>query len=107
VGSYISTKKKWRGGEVKYIAFLEVCPENLDKFVENYKKRVSSKSTLKSLFPPHTIAKTTAGFTGFIIFESEDEVEIADYVTSYTLAGAKVKVYPIWAFTKGLEVLEK
>jgi len=95
------------GEEVKYIAFLEICPEKVDKFVETYETRVTSKKTVKFLFPPHTIAKTTEGFTGFTLFESNDEMELAEYVTDYTMAGARVKVYPIWEFAKGIKLLKK
>jgi hypothetical protein len=62
---------------------------------------------VKSLFSPHTIAKTTEGFLGFVVFESDDEMELAEYVTDYTMAGARVKVYPIWEFRKGIKLLKK
>jgi hypothetical protein len=47
------------------------------------------------------------GFTGFTLFESNDEMELAEYVTDYTMAGARVKVYPIWEFAKGIKLLKK
>jgi len=92
---------------VKYIAFLEICPEDLDKAIETDKKRVSSGRAVKSLFPPHMIAKTSTGFLEFVIFESEDESEIAEYIMAYTATGVKMKVYPIWETDKGLEIWEK
>jgi hypothetical protein len=79
----------------------------MDKAIETDKKRVSSGQAAKSLFPPHMIAKTTNGFLEFVIFESEDESEIAEYVAAYTRVGVKMKVYPITETSKTLEIWEK
>jgi len=92
---------------MKYIAFLEISPEVMDKAIETHKERVSSKRSVKALFPPHMIAKTTAGFLEFVIFESEDESEIAQYIAAYTRVGVKMKVYPITETSKTLEIWEK
>jgi hypothetical protein len=92
---------------VKYIAFLEICPEVMDKAIETDKQRVSSGRAVKALFPPHMIAKTSAGFLEFVIFESEDETEIAEYVAAYTRVGVKMKVYPISETSKTNEIWEK
>jgi hypothetical protein len=75
-GSYAGTRKCGREEDVKYIAFLEISPDVMDKAMETHKKRVSSKRSVKTLFPPHMITKTTDGFSEFVIFESEDESEI-------------------------------
>jgi len=53
------------------------------------------------------MANTTNGFSGFSIFESDDELDIAEYVTTHTLAGMKTKIYPIWDSNKFLEHWEK
>jgi hypothetical protein len=53
------------------------------------------------------MSKTTEDFLGFVVFESDDKMELADYITSYTMADARVKVYPIWEFTKGIELIKK
>jgi len=92
---------------VKYIAFLEISPNVMDKAIETHNKRVSSKRSVKTLFPPHMIAKTTDGFLEFVIFESEDESEIAEYVAAYTRVGVKMKVYPITETSKTLEIWER
>jgi len=92
---------------VKYIAFLEISPDVMDKAIETDKKRVSGKRAVKSLFPPHMIAKTSTGFLEFVIFESEDEYEIAEYVAAYTRVGVKMKVYPISETSKTIEIWEK
>ncbi len=92
---------------MKYIAFFDIRPEDYDKVIELQKKRTSSGRTVKSLLPPHTIGKTTAGISGFAIFETEDETAIAEYVMAYTLAGKKIEVYPIWECSKSIEIWEK
>jgi hypothetical protein len=98
---------KGRGEKVKYIAFLEISPDVMDKAIETDKKRVSGKRAVKPLFPPHMIAKTSTGFLEFVIFESEDEYEIAEYVAAYTRVGVKMKVYPISQTSKTIEIWEK
>ena len=92
---------------MKYVVFLEICPEDMGKATETDKKRVSGGRAVKTLFPPHMIAKTSTGFLEFVIFESEDESEIAEYVMAYTVTGVKMKVYPIWETSKFLEIWEK
>jgi len=92
---------------MKYIAFLEISPEVMDKAIETDNKRVSSGKAVKTLFPPHMIAKTSTGFLEFVIFESEDESEIAEYVAAYTRVGVKMKVYPISETSKTIEIWKK
>ena len=92
---------------MKYIAFLEISPEVMDKAIETHNKRMSTKRAVKALFPPHMIAKTSTGFLEFVIFESEDESEIAEYVAAYTRVGVKMKVYPISETSKTLEIWQK
>jgi hypothetical protein len=59
--------------------------------------RVSTGTAKKhNLMDPHLIANTSDGFSGFTVFESDDQKEIATFVTQYTLAGMRVKVYPIF-----------
>ena len=106
-GELSSIKKYWWGKEVKCIAFLEISPDVMDKAIETYYSRVSSKRSVKTLFPPHMIAKTADGFLEFVIFESEDESEIAEYVAAYTRVGVKMKVYPITEPSKTLEIWER
>ncbi len=76
---------------VKCIAFLEICPEVMDRAIETDRKRVSSGRAVKTLFPPHMIAKTSTGFLEFVIFESEDEAEIVEYVAAYARVGVKMR----------------
>jgi len=92
---------------MKYIAFLEISPEVMDKAIETHKERASSKRSVKALFPPHMTAKTTNGFLELVIFESDDESEIAEYVAAYTRVGVKMKIYPITETSETLELWEK
>lgn len=42
---------------MEYIAFLEICPEVMSKAIETDRKRKETKKAVKSVFPPHMIAK--------------------------------------------------
>lgn len=92
---------------MKYIAFLEICPEAMSKAIETDKKRKEKKKAIKSLFPPHMIAKTSNGFLEFVIFESDDEAEIAEYVAAYTKVGVKMNVHPITMTSHTIQLWEK
>ena len=92
---------------MKYIAFFDICLEDFDKVIEMQKKRTSSGHSVKTLLPPHTIGRTTDGISGFTIFETDDETDIAEYVMAYTLSGKKIEVYPIWECSKSNEIWEK
>jgi hypothetical protein len=48
---------------------------------------------------PHFMANTYDGFSGFTVFESDDQKEIASFVTQYTMSGVKIKIYPIYSMT--------
>ena len=61
---------------VKFIAFLECVTEDLDDFIEIWRKRTRSKHTVKTLFPPHTIADAPKGYSGFTIFETDNPDDI-------------------------------
>lgn len=91
---------------MKYIAFFTIAPEDFDRVIELQKKRSSGKRSVKTVLPPHTIGKTTTGISGFTIFETEDESDIAEYVMAYTLAGKKIEVYPIWECSQSAEIWE-
>jgi hypothetical protein len=59
------------------------------------------------LLPPHTLADSSPGISGFTIFETEDETDIINYVTEYTIAGGKIRVMPIWDSSKGVKLYNK
>jgi len=85
---------------MKYIAFWEFDSDKLEKVSKLAETRVSTGTAKRhNLMDPHFIANTSDGFSGFTLFESDDQREIASFVTQYTLAGMRVKVYPI--FTGG------
>ena len=89
-----------------FIAFLESTSEDLDKLIEVWDKRVSEKHTMKTVFPPHTIADSPRGYKGFTIFETDTIDDIMHYVTEYGLV-AKVQVYPIWESKKSTALYKK
>ena len=92
---------------MKYIAFLKVAPEDVSGAWAVDQKRKAEGKYVKILFPPHVIANTSEGISEFIIFESDDELEIAEYVQAYTKAGCKIEVYPIWESKEGFPIWEK
>ena len=91
---------------MKYIAFLECASEDLDDFIEIWKRRTKAGHTLKTLFPPHTMANTPKGYSGFTIFETDSEEDMMHYVTEYGQV-ASVEVYPIWESKKGAELYQR
>jgi hypothetical protein len=91
---------------LKFIAFLECANEDLDEFISICRKRTRSKHTVKTLFPPHTIANAPKGYSGFTIFETDDPDDVMHYVTEYGQV-ASVQVYPIWESEKGAELYQR
>lgn len=103
--SKLKSKRGRRGCvEVKFVAFFDVCLKELDKFVERWSERRPGRG-VKILLPPHTLAEPSKGTTGFVIFESKDLEETKEYLTRFKLAGADVKLYPIWEDSKLAEKL--
>jgi hypothetical protein len=93
---------------VKFIAFFDIDPEKYEEAYETDTKRYTQGRYVKALFPPHMIADSSKGLSGFVIFESEDVTDVAQYVMEYTLGGKKnVRVFPIWESRKGFEIYEK
>jgi hypothetical protein len=91
---------------LKFIAFLECASEDLNDFIEVWRRRTNTKHTVKTLFPPHTMANGPKGYSGFTIFETDDTDDIMHYVTEYGQV-ASVQVYPIWESEKGAELYQK
>jgi hypothetical protein len=56
---------------LKFIALLGCDREDLDEFIEIWNRRLSPNYTIKTLFPPHTIADSPKGCMGFTIFETD------------------------------------
>ena len=86
---------------MKFIAFFEACPEELDKFIESWRERKPGCG-VKIVVPPHTLAEPSKGTTGFVIFESDlfNFKGMSEYLTRYKLAGADVRLLPIWEDSK-------
>jgi hypothetical protein len=85
---------------LRFIAFIECATEDLDRFIEVWESRTGARHTVKTVLPPHTIAETQRGYSGFSIFETDDIEDIMHYVTEYGQL-AKVKILPIWESKKG------
>jgi len=93
---------------LRFIACYDIDPEDFGKVIETDRERESSGRRVKTLLPPHFIADASKGFTGFVIFESEDDSDIAQYVMEYSISGKKnVRIYPIWESDKAFEIWEK
>jgi len=84
---------------VKFIAFFIVCPEELEQFVETWKRR-KPEPGVRIRYAPHALAEPSNGTTGFVIFESDDLEATREYLTRFEVAGADVKLYPIWKDSK-------
>lgn len=91
---------------MKFIAFLECGSEDLDDFIEIWRRRTKAGHTVKTLFPPHTMASTPKGYSGFTIFETDSEEDMMHYVTEYGQV-ASVQVFPIWESEKGAALYQK
>ena len=78
---------------MRFIAYLECGSEDLVELIDIWDKRLSEKHTMKTIFPPHTIADSPRGYKGFTVFETDDIDGIMHYVTEYGLV-AKVKWSP-------------
>ncbi len=82
---------------MKYIAFWEMKPEDVDKVVAKFKKRNEMGpeklfgAGLKTLFGPFHIGLETKGFT---VLETDNPAELANY-SSYYLPELTMKIFPI------------
>ena len=91
---------------MKFIAFLDCDVADLEKFIEIWEKRISTRHTIKTIFPPHTMANSPKGYSGFTIFETDCIEDIMHYVTEYGLV-AGVEVIPIWESSEGAKLYQK
>jgi hypothetical protein len=91
---------------LKYIAFLECAAEDLEDLIEIWRRRTKSGHVVRTILPPHTMASTPKGYSGFTIFETEKEEELMHYVTEYSQV-ASVEVVPIWESKISAELFQK
>jgi hypothetical protein len=90
---------------MKFIAFFEIDPNSYAEAYKTDTKRRTEGRYVKSLFPPHMIADTSGGLSGFVIFEADDVADVAQYVMEYTFGGKKnVRILPIWESQLGFEI---
>ena len=93
--------------KLKFIAFFDIDPEKYEKVYEKDAERRAQGRYVKSLFPPHMIADSSRGLSGFVIFESDDVTDVAQYVMEYAFGGKKnVRIFPIWESQKGFQIYE-
>jgi hypothetical protein len=91
---------------LKYIAFLECAVEDLEDLIEVWHRRTKAGHVVKTILPPHTMANTAKGYSGFTIFETDKEEELMHYVTEYSRV-ASVEVVPIWESKISAELFQK
>ena len=84
---------------MRYIAFWEMDIEDMAEVVEKMKTR---KRKLKTLLPPHGIGGQP---WGFVVFESDDEQELVDYVAHYA-PELRIEIHPIWESSKTIAAWE-
>ena len=93
---------------MKFIAFFDIDPENYERVYEADTRRRTQGRYVKSLFPPHMIADSTHGLSGFVIFEADDVTDVAQYVMEYAFGGKKnVRILPIWESQQGFRLYEE
>lgn len=81
---------------MRFIAFFEVRPEELDTFIDKVKGYGGKGYNVKIISPPHVLAEPFNDSTGFVVFESDDYNEIMKYLLKYKIAGAKVRLQLTW-----------
>ncbi len=87
---------------MRFIAFFDIDPENFEQVYGTDTKRRTEGRYVKSLFPPHMIADTTGGLSGFVIFEADDVADVAQYVMEYAFGCKKnILILPIWESQQG------
>ncbi|MGD2201314.1 MAG: MBL fold metallo-hydrolase [Candidatus Bathyarchaeota archaeon] len=79
---------------MSYIAFLSVPLEKLEGFVENWEPR-PPVGDMKIITPPQTLLESVGGFTGFVIFESDNYSSLIPYLKGFESIGAEVRLVPI------------
>jgi len=107
VGSYINTKRKRRGEEMKYISFMEYCFEDFDKILEKEKRYEEEDKKFpgkypKSIFPEHDMGGETRSFE---VFEATPEQLLNEAV--FWAPEVKLKFVPITESSKLTNAYQK
>lgn len=92
---------------MKYIAFWEFCPEDLDKVIEKYNALLEGREKApekyaETLFPPHSMGGENKGFT---IVEATPE-QMTNTILHY-MPVMKLKYVPILESRKIIETRMK
>ena len=93
---------------MKFIAFWEFKPEDMDKVIEKYKQAMAerekgSEKFPKILFPPHSMGGEWKGFT---IYEDATPEQLTN-VALFFAPEEKAKFVPIFDSAKAIELFMK
>jgi hypothetical protein len=86
---------------MKFAAFWEYDPKDLDAIVEKFKARTDPG--YKILFGPFAIGGQSKGCT---IFETDNPDHLTEYSVYYQ-PELRVKIYPIEMSVKAIEIMDK
>jgi 7,8-dihydropterin-6-yl-methyl-4-(beta-D-ribofuranosyl)aminobenzene 5'-phosphate synthase len=83
---------------MRFIALLEIPPEKIEDYIQEWKSRVPEGDKIKIITPPHTLAESYKGIQGFVVFETEAFARgpMMDYLSKYVKSEAEVKLFPVW-----------
>ncbi len=80
---------------MRYIAFFEVPPENLEEYIASWQDRISQSKDIKFIIPPSTMPEPVQGITSCVVFELgkaiiPPKIVIEKYLAPFIKAGIKV-----------------
>ena len=93
---------------MKYIAFWEFCPEDIDKVIERYKQVIAERQKFpdkypKVIFGPFGMGGESKGFVGL---ETDDPEQMAKWVLAYWPV-ERINFVPILEVSKWIELYQK
>ena len=93
---------------MKYIAFWEYCPEDMDKVIEKNRKVIAERQQFpdkypKLVFGPYGMGGEPKGFTGL---ETDDPEKLTKWVLAY-FPEMKIKYVPLFETSKIIEIYQE
>jgi len=70
----------------------------MDDFIEVWKRRKKAGHTVKTLFPPHTMANAPKSYSGFTVFKTDNTEDVMHYVTCACQFHLGPTCYPVRNF---------